>query len=193
MNLGDAVKERMKEKDISVKTLSSLTGIAPTTLYSFFQRGGEGLSISSFLKIAHVLDISADELYARSKNDPHLNPLLLTDENKEIIGKNIMKYMRKKNISLCRLADELDISEHSLSSWLHAKTYPKIEYIEMMANYFGISKETLIGISEKIDCLTQKEIELIKSYRHSDDVTKIAITRLLAYNDQITSEKETKK
>lgn len=62
MKLGQLIKKRMKTLNINVKDLSDLTGIAPTTLYSFFRRDAENINISALVKIATALEISIDSL-----------------------------------------------------------------------------------------------------------------------------------
>ena len=53
-------------------------------------------------------------------------------------------YLHKNGISRKKLATDLDIKYTTLSSWLQADSYPRIDKIEMMANYFGISKANLV-------------------------------------------------
>jgi len=71
--------------------------------------------------------------------------------NKEIMGKNIQKYMRRKNIDRHKLSDDLNVKYTTLSDWINAKTYPRIDKIELMANYFGIKKSDLVEDSPSIN------------------------------------------
>ena len=64
--------------------------------------------------------------------------------NKEIMAKNIKKYMDLKGVNQTEMCNALGFKFMTLSDWLHAKTYPRIDKIEMMANYFGISKSDLV-------------------------------------------------
>lgn len=64
--------------------------------------------------------------------------------NKETMAKNLKYYMEKKNISQTELSDALSIPATTISNWMHANTYPRIDKIELMANYFGISKSDLV-------------------------------------------------
>lgn len=70
--------------------------------------------------------------------------------NKEIMGKNIQKYMKKKNIDRHKLSDDLNVKYTTLSDWINAKTYPRIDKIELMANYFGIQKSDLVEDSSTL-------------------------------------------
>lgn len=71
-----------------------------------------------------------------------------SSNSKQIMAKNIQHYMDKKSISRKNLADDLNISYTTLSSWLQADSYPRIDKIELLAKYFGISASSLIEDSE---------------------------------------------
>ncbi|ODJ73371.1 LexA family protein [Brochothrix thermosphacta] len=64
--------------------------------------------------------------------------------NKNIMAKNIDKHMKKRGISRRKLSADLGISYTTVTDWINAKTYPRIDKIEMMANYFGINKSDLV-------------------------------------------------
>lgn len=67
-----------------------------------------------------------------------------TLNNKEIMAQNIERLMNKKGIDRKMLSAGLGISYTTISDWLTAKTYPRIDKIEMMADYFGVSKSELV-------------------------------------------------
>lgn len=64
--------------------------------------------------------------------------------NKETMAKNIKYYMEKNNVNSLELCRVLGVPQSTFSYWLNAKTYPRIDKIEKMANYFGISKADLV-------------------------------------------------
>lgn len=64
--------------------------------------------------------------------------------NKEIMAKNINKYMRKFDVDRKKLSSDLGISYTTVTDWIKGKTYPRIDKIEMLANYFGVSKSDLV-------------------------------------------------
>ena len=64
--------------------------------------------------------------------------------NKEIFAKNLkyyMEYYEKDRTSIC---DDLNIPYTTFADWYNAVTYPRIDKIEMLANYFNIQKSDLI-------------------------------------------------
>ena len=64
--------------------------------------------------------------------------------NKEIMSKNIKHYMRvngKTRQDICR---DLGFQYTTFVDWEKGVTYPRIDNIELMANYFRIQKSDLI-------------------------------------------------
>ena len=62
---------------------------------------------------------------------------------------NRIKELRlKKGISQHRLAKEIGISEQSISKYEHNKRNPKIDKLQKLANYFGVSVSYLQGVNE---------------------------------------------
>lgn len=98
--------------------------------------------------------------------------------NKQTMAKNIKYYMEKFDISRRKICDDLDIKYSTFSEWVSAKKYPRIDKIELMANYFGVEKsdlveEPLIKNGKRVHTsariiLTEKESHLIDSYRRLD-------------------------
>lgn len=71
--------------------------------------------------------------------------------NKQIIAKNIKKLMEVNNVSQTDICNALNFKPSTFSDWVNAKTYPRIDKIEMLANYFGVEKSDLIEDSSAIN------------------------------------------
>lgn len=65
-------------------------------------------------------------------------------ENKQIMARNIKKYMERKGVSNQQLCDALGFKYTTFMDWIKGVTYPRIGKVEMMANYFGCEKSDLI-------------------------------------------------
>ena len=64
--------------------------------------------------------------------------------NKGVMAQNIKYYMnlhQKERNDVCK---DLGIKYTTLTDWINGKTYPRIDKIEAMAQYFGISKADLV-------------------------------------------------
>lgn len=64
--------------------------------------------------------------------------------NKEIMAKNIMYYMEKYDKTRQDMCEALGVKYTTFTDWVKGKSYPRIDKIELMANYFGISKSDLV-------------------------------------------------
>ena len=87
-----------------------------------------------------------------------------TEENKQIMARNIQRYMDQRGITRQQLCDALDIKYTTLRDWLKGITYPRIGKVEAMANYFGCEKSDLIEEKEQTtetDSLSEKRKALI--------------------------------
>ncbi|MFR1015258.1 LexA family protein [Veillonella sp.] len=69
--------------------------------------------------------------------------------NKEIMASNIKYYMERHGIDRNKVCADLGFKYTTFTDWINAKTYPRIDKIEMMANYFGISKSDLVESKDK--------------------------------------------
>lgn len=70
--------------------------------------------------------------------------------NKEIFAKNIKKQIINKGKDRKQIAEELGVSYSTLTDWVNGKKYPRIDRIERLAEYFGVSKSDLIEDFEDI-------------------------------------------
>ena len=75
--------------------------------------------------------------------------------NKKTMSNNLKRYLRINKVSRTQLSENLGISYSTISDWVNGKSYPRIDKIEMMANYFGINKSDLVE-----DKANQKEIDI---------------------------------
>lgn len=69
--------------------------------------------------------------------------------NKKIIAKNIQYYMDLYNKTRNDICQDLGIKYTTFTDWIKANTYPRIDKIELMANYFNIEKSDLIEEHDK--------------------------------------------
>lgn len=68
--------------------------------------------------------------------------------NKEVFSKNLKYYMEKYNKTRYDIAKITNVPYSTVSSWCNALFYPRIDKIEMLANYFNILKSDLVEDKE---------------------------------------------
>lgn len=64
--------------------------------------------------------------------------------NKKIFAKNLKYYMELNNKSRVDVCNDLDIPYSTFTDWCNGNIYPRIDKIEMLANYFEIKKSDLV-------------------------------------------------
>ena len=64
--------------------------------------------------------------------------------NKEIFAKNLSYYLERSGKDQKVVAEVVGVAPSTFNEWMKAKKYPRIDKIEMLANYFGILKSDLI-------------------------------------------------
>ena len=64
--------------------------------------------------------------------------------NKKIMASNIQYYMDKYEKTRQDMCDALGVKYTTFTDWVKGNSYPRIDKIELMANYFGISKADLV-------------------------------------------------
>lgn len=70
--------------------------------------------------------------------------------NKQVFSENLNYYMKLNNKDRTKICNDLGFKYTTLREWIKGTAYPRIDKIEMLANYFGIQKSDLI---EKKDTL----------------------------------------
>ncbi len=69
---------------------------------------------------------------------------MTSSANKEALAKNLAYYLEKTGKSQKEVAEMLGVKTSTFNDWVKAKKYPRIDKIEILANYFGILKSDLI-------------------------------------------------
>ncbi len=86
--------------------------------------------------------------------------------NKEIFSKNLRYYIERSGKDRRELADIWGFPYSTVTEWINGRKYPRIDRIEIMADYFGILKSDLIEEKEKPtvqdDGLSENQRKLIE-------------------------------
>ena len=106
--------------------------------------------------------------------------------NKEVMARNIQYYMNKNGVNATDVCAAIDVKQNTFSDWVNAKTYPRIDAIEKMANYFHISKAFLVEDIMPVEIFTKEEQNLMLEYRNADSTTQEMVRRMLAYKGNIS-------
>ena len=103
-------------------------------------------------------------------------------DNKNIFASNLKRYMELKGKSRNDISEALGISYFTVSDWVNGKKYPRMDKVEMLANYFGIQKSDLIEIKvgknspEKVELSEGEKMWLELYHRISDETKEVLVT-----------------
>ncbi len=64
--------------------------------------------------------------------------------SKEVFARNLKRYMDMHGKNQKDMADVVGVSTATFSDYINAKKYPRIDKIDILADYFGILKSDLI-------------------------------------------------
>lgn len=64
--------------------------------------------------------------------------------NKNIFAANLKRQMALKGKSRKEVSEAIGVSYFTFCDWVNGKKYPRMDKIELLANYFGIKKSDLI-------------------------------------------------
>ena len=103
-------------------------------------------------------------------------------DSRNIFAENLQKYMDENNVSRKDLSEALKISYYTVTSWVNGSKYPRMDKVEMIANYFGIQKSDLIEEKEPAtedDGLTESQRKLIEFAKTLDEVQAGKVLQLM--------------
>src|SRR5690625_7199630 len=84
---------------------------------------------------------------------------------KKILAKNLQKHLERKGITQTKLANDLNFPEMTVSNWMNEKTYPRVDRLQQMADYFGVLRSDLTEIKEeKMPYATCSEYKFLPEY-----------------------------
>ncbi len=110
--------------------------------------------------------------------------------NKEIMSKNIKRHLNNKRLNVKEFSEIMGFKYTTVLDWVNAKTYPRIDKIELMARYFGIDKSDLVEeYSETTSTLS--EINKISS-ELDEERQEVVLTTAKEQRDEQEAERKAK-
>ena len=100
--------------------------------------------------------------------------------------KDLLVYSLKKDT---QLAEETTLKRKSVYNWIRGVTYPNAESLLILANYFQVSADYIIGLSDKEEDMKAVEISAteahdtlinhLHAYMREKDITYYRLAKLL--------------
>lgn len=67
-----------------------------------------------------------------------------SQKQREIFAKNLQHWCEQKNITQTNIVEKFGLPASTVSDWFNGKKFPRIDKIQMLADYLGILKSDLI-------------------------------------------------
>lgn len=151
MTIGDRIRKERELADISQTDLAEKIKISKQTLYKYEKNIITNIPSDKIEAIAKALNISESYLmgWSEEKGDEATSDLG-NDEDlyKRTFSKNLKKYMYLKSKTQSDLINDLGFNKSAVSTWCSGSRLPRMDKVQMLADYFGIEKSDLL--EEKI-------------------------------------------
>lgn len=103
-------------------------------------------------------------------------------DNKNIFAANLKYYMYINQKTRKEVSEAIGVSYYTFSDWVNGKKYPRMDKVEILADYFGILKSDLIEDKPKAPAseLTAKKREFILRVEKMTDAQLERLEQILA-------------
>lgn len=102
----------------------------------------------------------------------------------------LKKYRENANLSQAMLANKLGVSQATVGMWESGKREPNFAMLCKLADYFGISTDSLLGrsvSSETSKSLPQPSAELMEKFSRLDPMAQARIMNALNFEYQASA------
>lgn len=107
-----------------------------------------------------------------------------TKEYAKIISKNLRRIASDSEQTQAEIARNLHINKATLSSWMNGTRVPRIDKIDILAGYFGVSRADIMEEHRAEFPLAPQDKEILIAFRRSDELTQQMIRRLLGIREK---------
>lgn len=185
------IKELRKQRGWNQSELARRVGYSDKSMISKIEKGSVDLPRSQIFKFANALNVTASEIMGDIDHD------LVIPQIDTSIGKNIKYFRLLNHMEQNDLANRLNISNKTISSWECGRTEPSFGMLEDIAAVLGITKSDLVNgpvvitttsqaarqnrLIEYINSLTPEGIE--KLFERAEELQKMGYVKEGGQND----------
>ena len=142
-NFEEKLESILDEKNITIEEFAKMTGLCTVSIRNYIN-GKTSPEFESLLIMAEKLEISIDALIMHEvKKEENI-----VSENGEF-QENLRNYLKESNLSQKRFADLIGIGLVKVNRYLNGKSKPRICNLVLLAEFFGVSVDTLVGYKPK--------------------------------------------
>lgn len=167
MGLGDNIRYLRNKYGYSQDFIANKLGYKSFTTIQKWESGVSEPPIKKLQELSELFNVDMDDM---------INKDILFFDNKnssssanneqerlcKIFSKNLNYYMDKYGKTRQDMCETLGVKYTTFTDWVEGNSYPRIDKIELMANYFGISKSDLV--ENKNDTFRSDEYNRVVDY-----------------------------
>lgn len=139
--LSENLRFYMKKSGKMQKDVAQVIGVSAAT-FNDWMKGKKYPRIEKIELLAKYFGVTKTELIEKHSSRM---PTEQVSDSREAFASNLRFYMAKTNKSRKEISEAIGMSYFTFSDWCNGKKYPRIEKLEAMAKYFGISVPELVG------------------------------------------------
>lgn len=186
--IGERIKELRCEKGLSQLEFSDKLNISNTTL-SMYESNKRIPSDDIKEKIASYFDVSIDYLMCRTNQRNIVSKEQLDhDEFMENMFSQVLVKLRKENaLSQKALAEKIGVSQQTVGSWETMRTEPDQRSLKLLADYFNVSLDYLLGQPIQNSILKNR----LRLLRQEKELTQKELANIFSISDARYNQYET--
>lgn len=172
MELKDRLRAQRLALGLTLDDVAKVVGVSKQTVQRYESGRISNIPSDKIEKLAAALHTTPGSLMGWEDSDVQDNSNAQSDPgNREIMAKNIRHYMAINGVSRTQLCKDLGIKYTTFADWVNGNTYPRIDRIEMMAKYFGVTKADLVeGQENRGYYLNEETAALAEKLRTNEDL-----------------------
>ncbi len=99
-----------------------------------------------------------------------------------MLERTLKEARQSKGITQAELADVLGITQQGVARWENGKSNPTLETLITLADFFGVSTDSLLGRTGMKNVLfNEEEKKLVAGYRTLDKAKRQTLCNMLAF------------
>ena len=130
----------IKKSGKTQREIADFIGVTPAT-FNEWSKGKKYPRIEKIELLAQYFGVTKGALIEKQVRNEHEKKA----ESRNAFVENLRFYMAKADKSRKDVCDAIGVSYFTFSDWCNGKKYPRIENLEALAKYFGVSVPELVG------------------------------------------------
>lgn len=169
MSIGSRLKDARIGQKLTQEELARAVGVTKGAIGNY-ETGVSSPKEPVLIKLMEVLNIDANYIYQ--------DYMTMPENAREIFRINLARLMQEQHVEQADLVKAFGITVSTISDWVNGKKYPRVDKMQMLADYFNVPMSTLTSTVSAPATPNAAESELLSLYRslNADGQSLVMIT-----------------